>query len=350
MEGINQSDIFSLSEGILATTYSSINRGIDSMNDAIKSLRMKIEPKLKKVIDFIWDIVQKLGLDFKETVDLFRNREVYDFFSAIKFSFKVLFSMLNTGLNVFDRIANIVSNYLKQYRIFQWEEAQLIKLDNYLKDHPYIKRVTGAATAALLLFIWFRMAFTGNPRYDFGMGFVIASIAGKFSLATILGGTSGIKLLMLFSLGYWGGYSFPWAGPAEILFIGAIMATIAYYARSRLYYTSLSIYADSKKIALMPISDIKYKKLQDAVTNARAAYMVGLDADERRNKGYTEKGNLKENRNSSSSSLEKLLVSDGIEKWIEVFKTSNDKSLEGKTPSERKEIAQREFDKALYSQ
>jgi len=125
-------------------------------------------------------------------------------------------------------------------------DDKLKDLDNFLKNHPKIKRIAGIGVAALLIYIWFNMTFTGDFEYDFNLVDVLAALGGKFSLSQIFAGKDGMKLLLLFATGVIG-LSFPWPGPTSIKFLTAVVQSVAKWAKTKLTKESKHPYTENKK-------------------------------------------------------------------------------------------------------
>jgi hypothetical protein len=186
----------------------------------------KITGALKSKVKFIKELSDKIGANFIDLAKVFKNTKVFKFFTRIGWSFSKLWKLLNIGFNKIHDILNAISDYVAKTKVGKWKEEKLRDLDDFLQKHPKTKRIAGVAVAGILAFIWFNMTFTGSLEYDFGMDDLLAALAGKMSLSQIFAGKDGIKLLMLFATGFFGGITFPWPGPAKIQFVIAILSTL----------------------------------------------------------------------------------------------------------------------------
>jgi hypothetical protein len=192
-----------------------------------------IPAAIKAKIDFVKKLATDTKFKFSDLLKLFKNKQVFKFFALIKFSFSQLHKLLKQGFKIYQSFLDAISDFVAKSGVGQWTTERLKDLDQFLKSHPKLRRVAGVAIAALLMYIWFNMTFTGDPNFDFDMTDLLAALAGKFTLSTLFGGTQGTKLLLLFATGVIG-LSFPWPGPARVQFVIGIVQTLAQKVRVRL--------------------------------------------------------------------------------------------------------------------
>lgn len=186
----------------------------------------EISSGLKQKLAFIKNIASTIKARFTDLLKLFQKKKVFKFFSKIKWSLDYLFGLAKKGLKIYRTILNAISEFVAKSKVGKWTEDKLKELDSFLEKHPKIKRIAGIGVAALLIYIWLNMTFTGDFGYDFDMSDMIAALAGKFSLSQLFAGPAGIKLLLLFATGAIG-LSFPWPGAQSKQFVGAVVGTLA---------------------------------------------------------------------------------------------------------------------------
>jgi len=211
---------------------------------------------LSKQYDFVKDLASNISINIKDLAKLFMNRSVFNFFSKIKWSFEFVFDLAKKGLKIYREVLDAIGEYVAKTKVGKWTEDTLNDLDNFLKTHPKIKRIAGIGVAALLIYIWFNMTFTGDFEYDFNLVDVLAALGGKFSLSQIFAGKDGMKLLLLFATGVIG-LTFPWPGPTSVKFITAVVQSIAMWAKMRLTKESTSTSLASI------LREIKYNSEED---------------------------------------------------------------------------------------
>jgi len=177
-------------------------------------------------LDFFKKLGKILTTPVQDLMPLFKDWRVVKFFGKIKWSFEKLHALLKQGKQYLQDLSNVIAKYVEENKIVKWTTQEIQKLDAYLHTHPNTKKIVGVAVAAILIYIWFNMAFTGDPAYDFGMEDVLSAFAGKFALVDIFGGAKGVKLLALLAAGV-GGLTFPWPGPSTTQFIVGVLQTLA---------------------------------------------------------------------------------------------------------------------------
>jgi cell division protein FtsB len=180
---------------------------------------------LRSKIDFIKQIVDATGQKANDIVELLKNKKIFLFFSKIAFSFKRVFVMLKKGYQSYAKLQHIIAQYVADTKVVKWTQAELRKLDAFLNKHPIAKKMAGPVVSAILLYIWFNMAFSGDFLSDMAFDDILLALAGKFSLSDIFSGPEGVKLISLFLVGM-AGVSFPWPGPTSAHFIGGVIMSL----------------------------------------------------------------------------------------------------------------------------
>ncbi len=180
----------------------------------------------KEKIDFIKSLAEIVGQEVSTLFALFKNSKVYKFFKLIGWSLVSLFKLVKTGYEYYKKAIDGIAEFVAKTGVVKWTTEKLKELDEFMKKHPVLSKITGVAVAGILVFIWMKMSFTGDFIGDFDISDVLAALTGKFILSTIFGGTQGTKLILLFTTGLVG-LSFPWPGPQSIQFIVAILTALA---------------------------------------------------------------------------------------------------------------------------
>ena len=176
---------------------------------------------------FFSELSDSTGLDLASIVSLFRETKVVRFFKAIGWSFKKLFGLLKTGVQAYRNILDAVADYVASTKVGRWTEKELKGLDEFLKTHPKTRRISGAVVAALLVYLWFLMAYTGDFEWDFDFSDILSALSGNYALSALFAGKEGTKLLLAVIAGTALRASFPWPGPTSIQFMGSVIYTLA---------------------------------------------------------------------------------------------------------------------------
>lgn len=184
-----------------------------------------ITGKLKKYYDFIKQLANTVKVGVSDIANLLKNKGVFEFFNRIKFSLKRLFDLVKVGFKYYRDLKSAIAEFMASTKVAKWTEDKLNQLDDFLKKHPKLKRITGVAVSAILLYIWLNMSFTGDFDYDFDQSTLINALLGNFTLTSIFAGPEGMKLLTLFVTGTI--FSFPWPGPQSALFTISLLYGLA---------------------------------------------------------------------------------------------------------------------------
>ena len=189
---------------------------------------------IREKIQFIKQFAVETGFKLKDLLTLFMEKTVFKLFQQIGWSIKSLYEILKKGFDAYKNLQIAIADFVGDTKVGEWTKDRLIELDKFLKTHPKTKRVAGVAVAGLLLFIWLRMTFTGDPLDDFDISGIFTALQGNFSLYEFFGTASGLRMLLLFASGALLGLSFPWPGTNMIKFGIAILTTLAKFFKRKL--------------------------------------------------------------------------------------------------------------------
>ena len=206
-------------------TYLSAIELLEQNENRLDEALSNLTGKLKKYYNFIKELAERAKIGIQDIVSVLKNRQAFNFFKKIKFSMQNFFNIVKKGFRYYREVKNAIAEYIAATGLAKWTEGKLKGLDEFLKKHPKLKRVTGIAVGAILLYIWLNMSFTGDFDYDFDQSTLIGALAGNFTLSDIFAGPEGIKLLTLFFTG--SVLSFPWPGPQSALLITSMLYGLA---------------------------------------------------------------------------------------------------------------------------
>ena len=218
-------------------TYLSAIELLEQNENRLDEVLSNLTGKLKKYYNFIKELAEQAKIGIQDVVSVLKNRQAFNFFKKIKFSMQNFFNIVKKGFRYYKAVKNVIAEYIASTGLAKWTEEKLKGLDEFLKKHPKLKRVTGIAVGAILLYIWLNMSFTGDFDYDFDQSTLIGALAGNFALSDIFAGPEGIKLLTLFFTGCV--LSFPWLGPQSALLITSMLYGLAKTYNIRAVLTKL---------------------------------------------------------------------------------------------------------------
>jgi hypothetical protein len=127
---------------------------------------------------FFSELAESTKLDLSSIVSLFKDSSIVRLFSTIGWSFKKLYDLPKTGSQAYRNLLDAIAEYVSSTKVGKWTEEELKKLDAYLKSHPKTRRIAGLGVAALLVYLWFLMADTGDADWDFDFSDVLAALEG----------------------------------------------------------------------------------------------------------------------------------------------------------------------------
>ena len=183
--------------------------------------------------DFFRDIVEATESSMASVVEFFKDSRVLRFFSKIGWSFKKFYEILKRGYKAYGDLLDAVSEYIAHTRIGKWTTKELTALDEWLRKHPKTKRLAGAGLAAMVVYLWFNMAFTGDFSWDFDMTDVFGALDGSVGFSDVFGGGQGMKFLLALATGVTLNLSFPWPGPTTVHFIGSVILSLGKWLKKK---------------------------------------------------------------------------------------------------------------------
>ncbi len=89
------------------------------------------------------------------------------------------------------------------------------KIDQFLDEHPKIKKMGGPLVVGALYYQWQTMSFSGNFDDDFDVAPMAKALAGDYKVENLVATAAGAKALTQFAIGLTTGLGFPWTGAAS---------------------------------------------------------------------------------------------------------------------------------------
>jgi predicted kinase len=196
-----------------------LNKEKKEVNENLKLIleideRMTLEEGVK-FNNFLKDWAKRGKQPLDKVRKSMMNKNTFSIAKLNDFSVDKVFEMAKKGFKGYQKIINYVPNKiahkLSQTKFGQKKEKSLRQLDNYLKDHPKLKRVMGIAAAAAVTYAWTKMTFIGDPEYDLDLSAAASAAAlGDVSFADLFSGEMGTKFLVLTVVGASTGLTAPY--------------------------------------------------------------------------------------------------------------------------------------------
>jgi hypothetical protein len=168
-----------------------------------------------KFDNFLKDWSKKAKQPLSKIRKTMMNKNTFSIAKLNDFSVDKVFESAKKGFKAYQKIINYVPDKIAQQlaktKFGQAKEKYLVKLDNYLKDHPKLKRVMGIGAAAAVTYAWTKMTFIGDPEYDLDLSAAASAAAlGEVSFADLFSGEMGTKFLVLTAVGAATGLTAPY--------------------------------------------------------------------------------------------------------------------------------------------
>jgi len=180
----------------------------------LSGLKDKAVAAAMRVLGPIREFLQKIAEDFKvgigKVVEAFRQRSVFEFLKAIRFNFRSLIKAFSELTGLIKKGLFGIFETISKTGVVERLRSGAMKIDQFLDEYPLIKRVGGLVIAGILIYMWLNMTFIGDFDFDFNLGDVTAALVGKFAIADLFLGPSGLVLITLFVTGPY--ISVPWLG------------------------------------------------------------------------------------------------------------------------------------------
>ena len=195
-----------------------------------------------KFNNFLKDWSKKAKQPLSRIRKTLMNKNTFSIAKLNDFSVDKVFEMAKKGFKAYQKIINYVpdkiAHKLSQTKFGQKKEKYLVKLDDYLKKHPKLKRVMGIAAAAAVTYAWTKMTFIGDPEYDLDLSAAATAAAtGEVSFADLFSGEMGTKFLVLTAVGAATGLTAPYVKAFGR--VGTMAAGVGFGAYRAVSYTHL---------------------------------------------------------------------------------------------------------------
>ena len=171
-------------------------------------------------------IAKEFKVSYIDIIKSFQTKDVYSILKAFKFNIKLILRGFNELTKFFRSGLLAIFKDIYRTNIIQKLRSGTLKTDDFLNRYPLLKKISGVAIAALLLYIWLNMTFIGDLDYDFNFSDIVGSLKGTFSIADLFMSPNGLMLVTLFGSGAALGLSMPWLGKSSYNLMLAIFYTM----------------------------------------------------------------------------------------------------------------------------
>jgi hypothetical protein len=177
------------------------------------------ESHLSEGVKDIWNFIKEIALTakakIKDIVNLFKNKAVFQYFSFSNFSIENLRKNLKLAYQAYVKIAHAIPDLAvklvelglktddpKILADRAKRAAALRAVNNWIKEHKAILRISGIIFAGILILIWFQVGLTGDLNYDVDFGEFFLAVQGKLTFVDfITDHEQGLKWIILAVMG-----------------------------------------------------------------------------------------------------------------------------------------------------
>ena len=176
----------------------------------------KLGGAFKKKFDEIKELAETASMGIKDMISVLKAKDgfLFKLFGAIGWQFDKLKSMITNAKKHYAKFREAIVDGISSLPIVKQalEKGKLAAehVDKLMKKYPILKKIGGPVIAAILVFIWMNMSFTGDWDSDFDLTPILKAMMGEFDIAELFLSTAGVEMLGLLAMGMASSLSFPW--------------------------------------------------------------------------------------------------------------------------------------------
>jgi hypothetical protein len=177
------------------------------------------ESQLSEGIKDIWEFIKEIAIQakarIKDLVNLFKNKAIFQFFSFSNFNLESLKKNLKLAYQAYVKIAHAIPDLAvkmvelglktddpKVLANREKRAAALRAVNDWIKEHKTILRISGIVFAGILILIWFQVGLTGDLEYDVDFAEFFLAVQGKLTFIDfITNHQQGLKWIILAVMG-----------------------------------------------------------------------------------------------------------------------------------------------------
>lgn len=201
---------------------------------------------LKKDLELVVEHLKGIGVGITDVIAAFKQKSIFKLLKGVGFTLgKLLHSVKAVaglpGQALFHAMGDLAEAFKDSHFIKALRPAErLAKLEEVIKRHPVLAKVTGATIAGLLILMFIKSSFTGNVDRDLDLvDAVLAAIHGNFSLVDMFTSQDGLYGLAVLLFGVaTGGASLVDYGASALFELAKFIDSNAYSLLLALFYTA----------------------------------------------------------------------------------------------------------------
>jgi hypothetical protein len=236
---------------------------VSSIANTAKGILGKVLIELKNIFSVLHS---ELSISMSDMIKALKNRKIFDALKYFGFSLKKMGIAFQQLSKIFTAELRTTFIEIQQASLIQAIKSGTMQIDELFIKFPILKRLSGPIIAALLIWIWLNMSFTGDFDLDFDISAIFAAIKGDFSIEKLFGTAEGQQVLFLLGVGIVSG------GALSIAWLGLSYANLGLAILYTAMKNSPDIINQSKnvllKLKIIIINAIKKRKSAIEVPNS----------------------------------------------------------------------------------
>ena len=181
----------------------------------------------KQYKEAISKISEEFGIGVEDVVKAFKERSVFKFLKAVKFSLKTAVKAIHETVSLLHKGLAKAITELHRSGAFKHVETSAKAVDDILNKYPILKKLSGLAIAGFLIWMWLNMSFSGDAKSDFALDDVVLALAGNYSVYDLFASPVGIQGLIQLAAGVSGVSLFTYLNSNTFNFMLALFYTAA---------------------------------------------------------------------------------------------------------------------------
>ena len=185
----------------LSTTDKILNKLNLIPDDAPPAEKIQIKNIYNGVKDHVEEVTKAAGISHKEMISAFKEPGVYGIMKGFGHSLKTGATVVKGGMLSLPKLIVGTTTELTKTAPFKALKAGTMKADEFLDNHPKMKKAGGVVVAGLAAAQWYAMSFSGDFESDYDVSVIGDALAGNYSMTDLLTSPSGVAGLGLLAAG-----------------------------------------------------------------------------------------------------------------------------------------------------
>ena len=196
-----------------AVTYEQYCRVVAGLNEHdLRAFEFKVPGILKALWSDLKEIATNLqdgiGVGMDMIVKAFQEKSVFGLLKGVGFSLMKLLKAIKSAAAIMSQQLFHAIEALHKAGAFTKVEKSAKVVDEYLREHPILKKVTGLAVAGILLIMYLKSSFLGDVDRDLSLvDEVLGCLHANYSIYDLFASPDGLYAIATVAIGLMTGAS-----------------------------------------------------------------------------------------------------------------------------------------------